>query len=43
VTNLASSLALQAIGIALLLLVLLVPSLAQGLDRRLAAYPGGQP
>jgi hypothetical protein len=43
VTNLASSLALHAIGIAVLLLVLLVPSLAQGLDRRLAAHPGGQP
>jgi hypothetical protein len=43
VTNMASNLALHAIGIAVLLLVLLVPSLAQGLDRRLAAHSGGQP
>jgi hypothetical protein len=43
VTNLASNLALHAAGIVVLLLVLLVPSLAQGLDRRLAAHSGGQP
>ena len=39
VTNLASNLALHAAGIAALLVVLLVPSLARGLDRRLAAHP----
>jgi hypothetical protein len=42
VTNLAANLALHAIGIAVLLLVLLVPSLAQGLDRRLTFHSGGQ-
>jgi|SRR5829696_820888 len=39
VTNLASNLALHAAGIAVLLVGLLVPSLARGLDRRLAAHP----
>jgi hypothetical protein len=39
VTNLASNLALHAAGIAVLLAVLLVPSLARGLDRRLALRP----
>jgi hypothetical protein len=39
VTNLAANLALHAIGIAVLLLVLLVPSLGRGLDRRVTAYP----
>jgi hypothetical protein len=38
VTNMAANLALHAIGTALLLVVLLVPSLAQGLDRRLGAH-----
>jgi hypothetical protein len=36
VTNMAANLALHAAGIAVLLLVLLVPSLARGLDRRFA-------
>jgi MFS-type transporter involved in bile tolerance (Atg22 family) len=36
VTNMAANLALHAIGIAVLLLVLLVPSLGRGVDRRLA-------
>ena len=39
VTNLAANLALHAAGIAVLLVGLLVPSLARGLDRRLAAHP----
>ncbi len=39
VTNMAANLALHAVGIAVLLVLLLVPSLAQGLDRRLAAHP----
>ena len=39
VTNLASNLALHAAGIAVLLVGLLVPSLARGLDRRLATHP----
>jgi hypothetical protein len=39
VTNMAATLVLHAVGIAVLLVVLLVPSLAQGLDRRLAAHP----
>jgi hypothetical protein len=39
VTNMAANLALHAAGIAVLLLVLLVPSLARGLDRRFALLP----
>ena len=39
VTNMAANLALHAAGIAVLLLVLLVPSLARGLDRRFALRP----
>jgi hypothetical protein len=39
VTNMAANLALHAAGITVLLVVLLVPSLARGLDRRLAAHP----
>jgi hypothetical protein len=39
VTNMATNLALHGIGIAVLLLVLLVPSLGRGLDRRLAGQP----
>ena len=39
VPNMAANLALHAMGIAVLLVLLLVPSLAQGLDRRLAAHP----
>lgn len=35
-TNMAANLALHAIGIAVLLLVPLVPSLGHGVDRRLA-------
>jgi hypothetical protein len=38
VTNMAANLALHAIGIAVLLLVL-VPSLGRGVDRRLARKP----
>jgi hypothetical protein len=38
VTNMAANLALHAIGIAVLLLVLLVPSLGRGVDRRLAGH-----
>jgi hypothetical protein len=38
VTNMAANLALHAIGIAVLLVVLLVPSLGRGLDRRLAGH-----
>ena len=38
VTNIAANLALHAIGIAVLLLVLLVPSLGRGIDRRLAGH-----
>ena len=38
VTNMAANLALHAIGIAVLLLVLLVPSLGRGIDRRLAGH-----
>ena len=34
----AANLALHAIGIAVLLLVLLVPSLGRGVDRRLAGH-----
>jgi len=39
VTNMAANLALHAIGIAVLLVALLVPSLGRGLDRRLAGHP----
>ena len=39
VTNMAANLALHAIGIAVLLLVLLVPSLGRGIDRRVAEQP----
>src|SRR5215217_3898870 len=39
VPNMAANLALHAAGIAAVLVVLLVPSLAQGLDRRLATHP----
>jgi hypothetical protein len=39
VTNIAANLALHAIGIAVLLLVLLVPSLGRGIDRRVAEQP----
>ena len=39
VTNMAANLALHAIGIAVLLLVLLVPSLGRGFDRRVAEQP----
>lgn len=39
VANLAANLALHATGVAVLLVGLLVPSLAGGLDRRLAAHP----
>jgi hypothetical protein len=39
VTNIAANLALHAIGIAVLLLVLLVPSLGRGVDRRVAEQP----
>ena len=38
VTNMTANLALHAIGIAVLLLVLLVPSLGRGIDRRLAGH-----
>jgi hypothetical protein len=38
VTNMAANLTLHAIGIAVLLLVLLVPSLGRGVDRRLAGH-----
>jgi hypothetical protein len=38
VTNIAANLALHAIGIAVLLLVLLVPSFGRGVDRRLAGH-----
>jgi len=38
-TNMAANLALHAIGIAVLLLVLLVPSLGRGFDRRLTGHP----
>jgi hypothetical protein len=38
VTSMAANLALHAIGIAVLLLVLLVPSLGRGVDRRLAGH-----
>lgn len=38
-TNMAANLALHAIGIAALLLVLLVPSLGRGFDRRLTGHP----
>ena len=38
-TNMAANLALHAAGVTALLVVLLVPSLAQGLDRRLAVHP----
>jgi len=38
VTNMAANLALHAIGIAVLLLLLLVPSLGRGIDRRLAGH-----
>ena len=41
VTNVAANLVLHAMGIALLLMVLLVPALARGLDRRLGAHSGG--
>ena len=37
-TNIAANLALHAIGIAVLLLVLLVPSFGRGIDRRLAGH-----
>ena len=39
VTNLAANLGLHAVGIAVLLGVLLVPSLGRGSDRRLAGQP----
>jgi hypothetical protein len=39
VTNMAANLALHAVGIAVLLLMLLVPSLGRGIDRRLAEQP----
>jgi hypothetical protein len=39
VTDIAANLALHAIGIAVLLLALLVPSLGRGIDRRLAEQP----
>ena len=39
VTNMVANLALHAIGIAVLLLVLLVPSLGRGIDRRGAEQP----
>jgi hypothetical protein len=39
VTNLAANLGLHAIGIAVLLGLLLVPSLGRGVDRRLAGQP----
>jgi hypothetical protein len=39
VTNMASNNVLHAIGIAVLLVVLLVPSLGRGLDRRVAGHP----
>jgi hypothetical protein len=38
VTNIAANLALHAIGIAVLLLVLLVPSFGRGVDRRPAGH-----
>ena len=38
-TDIASNLALHAIGIAVLLLALLVPSLGRGIDRRVAEQP----
>jgi hypothetical protein len=40
VTNMAANLGLHAIGIAVLLGVLLIPSLGRGVDRRLAGRPG---
>jgi hypothetical protein len=40
VTNMAANLAVHAIGIAVVLLVLLVPSLSHSLDHRLAGHPG---
>jgi hypothetical protein len=39
VTNMAANLALHATGIAVLLLVLLMPSLGRGVDRLLAGQP----
>jgi hypothetical protein len=41
VTNMAANLALHALGIAVLLLVLLVPPLGRGIDRRLAGQRHG--
>ena len=41
VTTMVANLALHVAGIAVVLLVLLIPSLARRLDRLLAAYPGG--
>jgi hypothetical protein len=41
VTNVVTNLALHAARIAVILLVLLIPSLARRLDRLLAAYPAG--
>lgn len=41
VTNVVANLALQAAGIAGILLVLLIPSLTRRLDRLLAADPAG--
>jgi hypothetical protein len=38
-TNMAANLAMHAIGITVLLLVLLVPSLGRGFDRRLTGHP----
>jgi hypothetical protein len=43
VTNVVANLALHAAGVAVVLLVLLIPSPARKLDRLLAAYPTGPP